>query len=357
MKSLPRILVAASLSACLIVGGVTVSAATGSSSLPPAVLAELEMAEGVSSQQQTVARGAFAQTLLSVSKQYHNGLGTAAAYQLFSDVPSTRDDAAAIAAAVQNGWMSGFLGGVFRPDEPVTVREAADAALALLGYTASDFGENETQGRRAAYASTGLLDGISADLGDPLTGAGLQRMFYNLLKAETPQGAMYGTSFGCTLDEDGEIDLEALQDEEDETGENSIRGPVLVEETLEDAVPFSLSKATVLIDGVVVDSETASGRVSEGSAAYYSSRTRTVWVYQDNVATGTVTGVAYDLSGSLTPTAVYVDGTEYLVTTEEMKEELEGGRAVRVGDEVTLLYDESTSDEGGSLTLRDIMVE
>ena len=47
--------------------------------------------------------------------------------------------------------MSGYLGGVFRPDTEITAKEAARALLALLGYTDEDFSGSQVDGRWAMY--------------------------------------------------------------------------------------------------------------------------------------------------------------------------------------------------------------
>ena len=46
---------------------------------------------------------------------------------------------AAIRTAATNSWMSGYLGGNFKPDEGVTMRDAIKAVLGVLGYTNEDF--------------------------------------------------------------------------------------------------------------------------------------------------------------------------------------------------------------------------
>ncbi len=45
--------------------------------------------------------------------------------------------------AAEENWMTGYLGGTFRPDQPITLREAVRGILALLGYTSSILRETQ----------------------------------------------------------------------------------------------------------------------------------------------------------------------------------------------------------------------
>lgn len=312
-------------------------------------LEELGLLSGVELGE-TVTRAQFAQLLVNAAA-HQSGTEDTSAVSRFNDVSSSTAHAAAVYTAVDNGWMSGYLGGWFRPEQAVTLREAAYACLAVLGYTDADFPTGAYLGRQTASYSAGLLDDVDGSLDGALTSSDCVSLLYNLLCADTKQGALFGAGLGCALDEDGELDLSGVT----ETATNTIRGPYLVEESLDDTVPFSLSLATVFLDGDYMGTgDELTGDYAD-CAVYYSSRTRTVWIYEENFLTGEVTGVRYDLSGSLTPTAIYVNGEEYLVPDGDLADELSGGSAVRVGDEATLLFDEDA--ETGTRTLRDLTVE
>lgn len=298
----------------------------------------------------TVTRSQFAQILVNAAA-HQSGTEDTSAVSRFNDVSSSTAYAASIYTAADNGWMSGYLGGWFRPEQAVTLREAAYACLAVLGYTDADFPSGVYLGKQTASYSAGLLDDIDANLDSALTSSDCIVLLYNLLCADTKQGALFGAGLGCTLDEDGDLDLSGLT----ETASNTIKGPYVVDESLDDTVPFSLSLATVFIDGEYAGTGDELYSDYADCAVYYSSRTRTVWIYEENFLTGTVTGVRYDLSGSLTPTAIYVDGEEYLVPDGDLADALCGGNAVRVGDEATLLFDEE--EETGTRTLRDLTIE
>ena len=60
-----------------------------------------------------------------------------------------------------NEWMSGFLGGNFKPEEGVTLRDAAKGVLGLLGYTNEDFSGNLNGNRMAEFSALSLTPGSS----------------------------------------------------------------------------------------------------------------------------------------------------------------------------------------------------
>ena len=91
-----------------------------------------------SNTQATVTRAEFARMLMNASDDRQLGR-TVSNVSVFADVPSTSEYATAIRTASANEWMSGYLGGNFKPDEPVTMRDAVKAALALLGYRRPDW--------------------------------------------------------------------------------------------------------------------------------------------------------------------------------------------------------------------------
>lgn len=52
--------------------------------------------------------------------------------------PGTHPDAVYIRIAA-SGWMTGFWGGLFKPEEYITYKDAVKAALTMLGYSDEDF--------------------------------------------------------------------------------------------------------------------------------------------------------------------------------------------------------------------------
>lgn len=305
-------------------------------SLAAKVIAELNLTSMVQTSAE-VTRGEFAQLLLNVSS--YKGNVSTATYVLFNDVPSDYQYSDAVYIAAKEGWMRSYLGGNFKPDQPITQREAAYAVIALLGYTNEDFTGDQEQGRLSLYYSKNLNEGINVTMDSSLSISECTYLLYNLLRTQTKQGSIYGALFDCTLDSDGEIDYLSLLS----THTNNIIGPIRVEDTISEELPFDEEKATYIFDGEAGGDE---DDVSSGDIIFYSTKTKTVWVYQDNVATGTVTGIGYDLSGSLTPTALYVDSTEFLIQDDDMVREFSTSTKVKVGDEITVVYDTQSSQNG-----------
>ncbi len=305
------------------------------SDLPSKVVSELELTSGVVTSEE-VTRAQFAQLLLNASS-YKGEAAVDSRYAMFADVPSSHTYFSAICTAAREGWMTAYLDGTFRPEQPITLREALNGLISLLGYQSSDFTGGQLT-RTSVYSSSGLLDDVTKGLDGTLSSADCVTLLYNLMKADTHTGQTYGTLFGCQLNSDGEIDYISLL----QTHENRIVGPVEVDsDDLGDVIPFSEDKATVFRDGEISNIDD----VDEGDYVFYSTKTRTVWVYSENIVTGTVTGIGCDINGSLLPTALYVDGTAFAIDTDEMRYEFSNSN-VRVGDEVTVIYDTEPSADG-----------
>lgn len=284
-----------------------------------------------------VTRGQFAQLLLNTSS-YKGKADSTVHYRRFSDVATDHTYAAAISIAAQQGWMTGYLDGTFKPDQPIKLREAVYGVLTLLGYTSADFTGDQMQGRTSMYYAKELDDGLAlVAMESNLTLSNCESLLYNTLKANTKSGSMYGKLFDCELDADGEINYLKLAD-------NNINGPFRVTSSkgIEKILPFSEKNATYIIDGKVSDS-LGYNSVDDDDIVYYSSKTRTVWVYQDNRDSGKVTGIVYDNSSSMTPVAVYVSGTKYTIESEEMQYAFSTLGKVHVGDEITVVYDDQTT--------------
>ena len=78
-----------------------------------------------------VTRGEFAK-LLVLSSSYKD---SAAQSNLAAanDVPASNEYAPYIRIALSQGWMRTYLGGQFKPEEPVKMQDATKAILTLLG--------------------------------------------------------------------------------------------------------------------------------------------------------------------------------------------------------------------------------
>ena len=82
----------------------------------------------------TVTRAEYAKMLVCASTSKDSVAG-ASNSSPFKDVPYTHWAAGYIKTAVQQGWLSGYLDGSYKPNKTVTLEEAVTGVLKLLGYS------------------------------------------------------------------------------------------------------------------------------------------------------------------------------------------------------------------------------
>ena len=200
---------------------------------------------------QPVTRAQFAQMLVNAS-EYRNITSDRSTVSVFADVPKDNMYASYVRIAASNEWMVGYLGGVFRPDQYVTLQEAARGVLALLGYTSEDFTGDQIGGRMSMFEYLDLNDEIGKSSSDTLTKEDCINLFYNLLKAEPKNGSgIYGSILGCELTSDGEINPLAMAD-------NSLKGPKVVTSwsRFVESMPFGMNEANFFVNGTAMEMET-----------------------------------------------------------------------------------------------------
>ena len=131
-------IIAVSLTVCAVGAGMTVNAYAASTTFEMRKKAvSLLGIITTSNYQANVTRGEFAELLVKAS-DYKEAANAAGTVSVFVDVSSKSQYSAAIRTAATNSWMSGYLGGNFKPDEGVTMRDAIKAVLGVLGYTNED---------------------------------------------------------------------------------------------------------------------------------------------------------------------------------------------------------------------------
>ena len=306
-----------------------------------------------------VTRAQFARMLVRASA-YRGVLTDTSNVSVFADVKSGDEYAAAIRIAAEKGWMTGYLGGNFRPSQYITLNEAAKGILYLLGYTAEDFDGDQYNKRMAQYAYLDLNENISSN--DPaalLTKSDCVNLFYNLMKAKQKNGSEYAYVLDAEIDSDGEINALAMAD-------NAVRGPKVVEDRTElyHTIPFDLDDSSIFLNGEAVGKDALEAASANMAVLYYSSMTHTIWAYTPSessdadkrVVKGFVEAIYYRNTDTLEPSSVTLDdGYTYGLASSEMKFAFSIYGSLKVGDEVVLIYEVSgnSDDDEGTFTVVD----
>ena len=101
---------------------------------------------------------------------------------LFNDVTAGHSYAAVITAAAERGIISGMGQGSFRPDDAITVSDAAIMLINAMGYK-----YEASAGEYVIYdklsRAMGLLDDVTYPMGDTLTGKNAAIMLFNALNS------------------------------------------------------------------------------------------------------------------------------------------------------------------------------
>ena len=265
----------------------------------------------------TVTRAEYAKMLVSAST-YKDKVSGASNSSPFKDVPYTHWAAGYIKTAVEQGWLTGYLDGSYKPDNTVTLEEAATGVLKLLGYTSEDFSGSYPYGQLALYESLGLDVNITASQGTAMTRRNMMYLFYNLLNAETKDGQVYAQTLGYTLNENDEIDYLSMVSD-------TMEGPYVVEGSLSDIV--SGEDKTVYRNGYASTADA----IRKYDVVYYNDST--IWAYA-NAVTGTYQSAS---PSAASPTSVTVAGVSYEIETSDAALSLSTLGGLNIGDIVTLL--------------------
>jgi hypothetical protein len=268
-----------------------------------------------------VSRAEFAQMLINLSakKDY---ITAEANVSLFSDVKKSHWAAGYIQAVIEQGYMSGYINGSFKPSQSVTLKEAVYAVVKLLGYSNADFTGNVYTGMYKLYTSKEMNENITKTAAQALTRNDCSNLFYNVLTTTNKEGKVYGTTLGYTVDSSGEINYLTLVS-------SALKGPVIVKDDWKSQIPFSLAQAKYYKN----DKTSSLTAIDQYDVVYYSQSQKTLWVY-DTKVTGTIQSIG---TNSLVPDSVTVAGTQYTLSTSAVKEQLASSGTFKTGDTVTLL--------------------
>lgn len=274
----------------------------------------------ISSFRGQITRGDFAKMLVKASS-YRENLPSSSV-SVYADVPADHPNAVYIRVAASQGWMSGYLGGNFKPEEPVLYKDAVKAVLTLLGYTDEDFTGEMVSSRISKFNHLELNENVSCQADEPITETDCMNIFYNLLKTEKKDSnEIYGSVLDCELNADGEINpISILEDER--------KGPILVHKnfSVAQSVPFDTEDANVFLNGV--ESTLAAVKASQQQAGfavlYYNVKSKTIWAYtttgwdtKDDSGNNTyvfikgeIKNIYYQSTDVMTPTSVRIEVDE-----------------------------------------------
>lgn len=271
----------------------------------------------------TVTRAEFAKMIVMAST-YKDLVQTASYSSPYKDVPAKNWAAPYIRIAVSKGLMSGYSDGTFRPNGSVTLEQAVNSTLKLLGYSQSDFVGAFPYAQMNLYSSNGLSENIVGGIGTLMTKGDAANLLYNLMGTTMKDGSKtYAESLGYALNASGEVDYAGVIS-------SNMNGPYTVKsDSWASELGMNASSLTVYKNGSVV---TAS-EVETYDILYYSQSRGTVWIYDDRV-----TGVYEKASPSQNAvTSVIVSGTEYQLESSAAFSALSSTGNLKIGSAVTLL--------------------
>ena len=319
-----------------------------------------------------VTRGDFARMLVNASS-YRENLPTSSV-SVFADVPGTHPDAVYIRIAASQGWMTGFLGGLFKPEEYITYKDAVKAALTMLGYSDEDFTGDLASSRISKFNYLELNEEMNRQPEEVLNQTDCMNLFYNLLKTKKKDSSeIYGAVLDCELNSDGEINPITILDDER-------KGPILVRKgfSVIQSVPFGSENANVFLNGTAstLEAVKASQQDAGFAVVYYNVKSKTIWAYTTRgwddddlegnnayvLLKGEVKNIYYKSTDVMTPTSIRleidddnsdgdfgedgIDEDGYLTISLNSSElqylfSIYGG--IEVGDEVVMVCNKSGS--------------
>ena len=264
-----------------------------------------------------VTRGAFARMLVAYST-FRESVGSQGAVgTLYKDLPGSSAYAPYVRIAVQQGWMSGYTDGTFRPDNAVTLEEAVTAVLKLLGYKMTDLSGSFPQAQLNTASELGLRNQLERQQGEALNYEECAILFYNALTANAASGSAYGTSLGFTVS-NGQVDASSVM-------LSSLKGPFIADGITQ--LPFA--PVSVYRN----DKVSSSAELTKYDVYYYSESLQTVWIYTRRAA-GRITAVSPSASA---PTSVTVAGGTYTLGSAAVASQVSSLNGGGVGQVVTLL--------------------
>lgn len=284
-----------------------------------------------------MTRKQFVKMLVDVSP-YSDEVMTGIYSAPFRDVSASDWSSPYIRVAVRNGIFSGYSDGTFRPDETVSLAQAVNSVLLLLGYEQSDFRGAFPYAQMNLYQSTGLSSGMGiSSASDVLTRGDAVQLLYNLMKTNIKDGSKkYAETLGYSLNASGEIDYASVVND-------NMYGPYTVDSAASWAPELGVDKNTVMV--YKNGSRISADAVAAYDVLYYTANKDTIYAYSDKV-----TGIYEKATPSQNNlTSVMVSGKTYAVESTAAFAALSSGGTVKI-------YVRSTSSSDYRLgTVSDVM--
>ena len=148
-----------------------------------------------------LTRAQFAKIAVMASP-YKNSVPVGTNTSPYSDVSREHWAAGYIKVAATNRIVTGYPDSTFRPEATVLLEEAVTIMLKLLGYENADFGGEWPYGQMGIASNLGLLDNVSATVGNPMTRIDAIALVYNTLNENTKNGNSYLQTLGYQLYEE-----------------------------------------------------------------------------------------------------------------------------------------------------------
>ena len=264
-----------------------------------------------------LTRGQLTKLMVAFSAYRESAKTQGSTGTLFSDVSSGSAYAPYVRIAVQQGWISGYTDGSFRPDNAVTLEEACTAVLKLLGYDVTTLSGTFPAAQLNKANELGLRDNLTKTQGEGMTLEDGAVLLYNALTATTAEGNVYASSLGFTVN-NGVVDVSSIL-------LSNVKGPFVA--GLGTQLPFAPT-AVYRNDTVTTDAT-----LNAYDVYYYNETAQTVWIYTRKAA-GRITAVSPSANA---PTSVTVAGTEYTIASSSVAAQLSALNGGGVGQVVTLL--------------------
>lgn len=297
----------------------------------------------------TVTRGEFTQMLVNASV-YKDYVMETSQVSVYADVARDDDYADSIRIAAEQGWVTGYLGGLFKPEQDITYEEATRYILNVLGYS--------LESAWSRFCGLELNENVDRYQNELLTKTDCVNLIYNMLKTDSNDtGSEYGLLLGCEINSDGDVNPLSLV-------ESSLKGPFLVQKNsnIGDYVPFNVQSASFYLNGEASSYTAVKSIINNGGyiVLYYNVGSRTIWAYDANsdgedgdrmVVRGTIDSIYYSSVDVMIPTGLKLDddGDIYEFDNSEVQFAFSIYGTLRVGDTVVLICEMSEDSDGNTV--------